>query len=466
MVSSVLQTHLVVESHTAAHLSEILTASFDERGLTDKHITGNTDNAKNIINAWKLMDKTTIGCIGHTLNLAARKALEINSVSQVVGRVKRLVSHFHYSTQSSNLLMAKQALLKLPKRKLIQDVDTRWNSTFDMIQSVLEQQLPISAVLMEGPSKLKDMSLESKQIGLLESLVEVLMPLKEIAIQLSGSSYCTISIIAPTMHQLIHRHYQEDPNDTKFVADVKKAICKDLRSRYQEATVNQFLLISSVCDPRFCGISFIAPERKCQIYNEFKNEMCRLSDGLQPDSAIPPFIDIKKEIIKKENTGDEFPMINESDLVGNLPSTSDQMVNEETSQTPSLPVNNCQDEPLRKKKRAMLDLGDIIGSGTEDPEDETLVVKAGNEFDRYLHHPIDPKMLKDETFVPLKWWKSNDGVDPLVSNVARKYLCVTATSTPSERIFSAAGNILTKKRAMLGHDLLDKLIFLNVNFKK
>ena len=134
---------------------------------------------QDIINAWKLMDKTTIGCIGHTLNLAARKALEINSVSQVVGRVKHLVSHFHYSTQSSNLLTAKQALLKLPKRKLIQDVDTHWNSTFDMIQSVLEQQLPISAVLMEGPSKLKDLSLELRQIGLLESLVEVLMPLKE-----------------------------------------------------------------------------------------------------------------------------------------------------------------------------------------------------------------------------------------------------------------------------------------------
>ena len=245
MVSSVLQTRLVVESHTAAHLSEILTASFVEWGLTDKHITGNTDNAKNIINAWKLMDETTIRCIGHTLNLAARKTLEINSVSQVVGRVKRLVSHFHYSTQSSNLLTAKQALLKLPKRKLIQDVDTRWNW-----------------------------------------------------------------------------HYQEDPNDTKFVADVKKAICKDLRSRYQEADVNQFLLIASVCHPRFRGISFIAPERKCQIYNEFKNEMCRLSDGLQPDSTIPSLIDIKKEIIKKENTGDEFQVINESDLVSNLPCLS------------------------------------------------------------------------------------------------------------------------------------------------
>ena len=89
------------------------------------------------------------------------------------------------------------------------------------------------------------------------------------------------------MHQLIHTHYQEDPNDIEFVADLKKAICKDLRSCYQEADDSQFLLISSVCDPRFRGISFIAPERKCQIYNEFKNEMCRLSDGLQPDSAIP-----------------------------------------------------------------------------------------------------------------------------------------------------------------------------------
>jgi len=36
-----------------------------------------------------------------------------------------------------------------PKHKLIHDVITRWNSTYDMIERVCEQQLPISSVLLQ-----------------------------------------------------------------------------------------------------------------------------------------------------------------------------------------------------------------------------------------------------------------------------------------------------------------------------
>ena len=364
MVSSVLQTRRVIESHTANNLSDILLTSFDEWGLSDKIITANTDNAKNIINAWKIINKVSIGCMGHNLNLAARKALDISSVSQVVGRVKRLVSHFHYSTQSSNMLAAKQALLKLPKRKLVQDVDTRWNSTYDMIQSVLEQQLPISAVLMEGPSKLKDLSLESKHVTLLESLVDILLPLKEVTVQLSGSSYCTISIIAPTMHQLINKNYQDNAADTKFVSELKKAISKDLKSRYQQEDVKQFLLISSVCDPRFRGLSFVSPDERCEIYNAFKDEMCNLKDGglqgLEPEIPSGPLLlEVKQEIVKREDIGDDFDVINDTDLLNNLPSTSGQsnLSDKGTSQTLSLPANNVPEEPPKKRKDPFLTLG-------------------------------------------------------------------------------------------------------------
>ena len=106
-----------------------------------------------------------IGCVAHTINLAAGKALAIYSVRDVVARTKRLVTHFHHSALSSHKLSEKQKLLCLPVRKLIQSVDTRWNSTFDIMTSVLQQQLAICAVLMEN-TKLRDLSLESKDISM------------------------------------------------------------------------------------------------------------------------------------------------------------------------------------------------------------------------------------------------------------------------------------------------------------
>ena len=77
----------------------------------------------NITNAWKLLHRNKVGCIGHTLNLAATKALGVNSAAQVVDRVKRLVSHFHYSPQSLQKLAEKQDLMKVLRCTLIQDME-------------------------------------------------------------------------------------------------------------------------------------------------------------------------------------------------------------------------------------------------------------------------------------------------------------------------------------------------------
>jgi hypothetical protein len=35
----------------------------------------------------------------------------------------------------------------------------------------------------------------------------------------------------------------------------------------------------------------------------------------------------------------------------------------------------------------------------------------------------------------LEWWNVNQAKIPLVANLARRYLCIPATSAPSERVF-------------------------------
>ena len=45
-------------------------------------------------------------------------------------------------------------------------------------------------------------------------------------------------------------------------------------------------------------------------------------------------------------------------------------------------------------------------------------------------------------------------------------LCIPATSTPSERVFSAAGNTVVKKRACLDSETVDELVFLHSSLSK
>ncbi|XP_034553696.1 zinc finger BED domain-containing protein 1-like [Notolabrus celidotus] len=64
---------------------------------------------------------------------------------------------------------------------------------------------------------------------------------------------------------------------------------------------------------------------------------------------------------------------------------------------------------------------------------------------------------------PLVWWRQHEVNFPLVAKLAKKYLCVPATSSPSERVFSASGNIVTCKRSCLKPERVDQLVFLYLN---
>lgn len=49
--------------------------------------------------------------------------------------------------------------------------------------------------------------------------------------------------------------------------------------------------------------------------------------------------------------------------------------------------------------------------------------------------------------------------------LAKRYLAAPATSVPSERVFSTAGDIVNASRSALSTDNVDKLIFLKKNMK-
>ena len=56
--------------------------------------------------------------------------------------------------------------------------------------------------------------------------------------------------------------------------------------------------------------------------------------------------------------------------------------------------------------------------------------KVKQEIDQFLTHPQPD--ISDE---PLIWWKSESVRYPVLTKLARKFLCLCATSVPSERVF-------------------------------
>jgi hypothetical protein len=62
---------------------------------------------------------------------------------------------------------------------------------------------------------------------------------------------------------------------------------------------------------------------------------------------------------------------------------------------------------------------------------------------------------------PLTWWKDNQAHFPIMSEVAQILLCIQATSTPLERIFSLASRVISKLRSSLNPDNASQIVFVN-----
>eukprot|EP00064_Thunnus_orientalis_P022316 superscaffoldBa00007417_g22509 len=77
-----------------------------------------------------------------------------------------------------------------------------------------------------------------------------------------------------------------------------------------------------------------------------------------------------------------------------------------------------------------------------------------------VRHRVLTYFAKEEN--PLHVWKANENRCP---TLAKSYLCIADTSTPSEHLFSAAGIIVSKKKASLSLAHVDMLTFLHCNAK-
>ncbi|XP_036345539.1 uncharacterized protein LOC118754728 [Rhagoletis pomonella] len=77
---------------------------------------------------------------------------------------------------------------------------------------------------------------------------------------------------------------------------------------------------------------------------------------------------------------------------------------------------------------------------------------------RYFESPNSPQDVD-----PLLFWKINSTDSDALKVCARRYLCVPASSTESERMFSKAGYLISDRIANLKEVNVDKILFVNKN---
>lgn len=115
---------------------------------------------------------------------------------------------------------------------------------------------------------------------------------------------------------------------------------------------------------------------------------------------------------------------------------------------------NESTQPKAKKRKEDSAMSFLLG--TECANDSNQAWR-----DKLKLFQIEPQIHHDSD--SFEWWKANESRFPTIAKIARRYLCVTATSVPSERVFSAAGLVINNKRCSLTPENADMLIFLSKN---
>nr|CAI5837647.1 unnamed protein product [Callosobruchus analis] len=197
------------ERHTAQNLASILQEKFVEWKIENKIVCVVSDNASNILSAVRIGGWRSHGCFAHTINHLVQNGLR--SIKPIIDKVKAIVAFFKRSSSALAKLKITQVQMGLPEVKLKQDVPTRWNSTLDMIQRIIQiREAVIATLALESPGL---NTVSNEDWLLLSKLVDILQIFKDIVEEMSAEKTITVSKILIFV-RAIYNHLMIRQSDT------------------------------------------------------------------------------------------------------------------------------------------------------------------------------------------------------------------------------------------------------------
>jgi hypothetical protein len=136
-------------SHTAARMLTKIEQMLARSNISTEHVSAIVmDNAANAKLAGEMAPFDSLPCTPHTLQLTVKRILDDPAIARLLKIVRKIVAAFKHSALKVEELRHEQKQLGLKLLKLIQDVRTRWSSTYLMLDNFLLNRAAIEIVCM------------------------------------------------------------------------------------------------------------------------------------------------------------------------------------------------------------------------------------------------------------------------------------------------------------------------------
>lgn len=235
-------------SHTGENLAEEFTEALTYWNITNERIhVVLRDNARNAVKSMQAAHAQSEGCLAHTLQLAINDGIMKQAdVIKLLATGRSLVGHFKRSSTAAASLDDIQLKINVPMHHLIQDTPTRWNSSFYMLERLIEQRRALTVFADENDTAKLTM-LTSAQWTLAENVCAILGPFERETRSLCRHMAC-ISDVIPTAYIL---QKEIDGLKKPNLLSLRKTLLLAMKTRFADYERSSEYSVATLLDARY-----------------------------------------------------------------------------------------------------------------------------------------------------------------------------------------------------------------------
>nr|XP_047144767.1 zinc finger BED domain-containing protein 4-like [Hydra vulgaris] len=445
------------EMKTAEYLFNTLNEIFSEWSINNKIFALVTDLGANIFSAVNKFDDNVlkIPCAGHRLNLVVNDLLNTRDIK--VKKFKngskryqvkdydgngKLINREITESEVKEIEKINEAFRDVTKEvqetlryetkiKLVQDIAIRWNSQFDMIESILTNKTALDMISIEFQN-IKDYLPTATEFKVLEDLCDLLHPIKELTKFFSGKKYVTVTFLFPTLYSLLNEILESQPIFTELVKTFQKELLRSLKGRFKYIFASDFFLAATFLDFKFRKFEFI------------KNDIYRYECISKAKMFIKTFYEMHLKETEEIDITIETNCLNNT--LNSSNSSADNTIKTFQQLSTSPIANNIT--LVNNKRRKSINLIELVTdkSCCNLIESNDKLEKEINDYSLQYFHSYENS--------DIEFFQANQKLFPVLTQIARIIFSVPATSVPSECLFSSTGLIDTELRNRLAPSLL------------
>lgn len=356
--------------------------------------------------------QNTMKCFVHNIDLIVNEAIKSQRMVQnLLSIARKTCERVHRSAKAKEKLAELQKSYQLPENQLVQDVPSKWKTSYFMLERLVEQKKAIDEMSIE--CSFREL-ISFDQWEVMQSVCSALKPF-EVACREMSNRTATLGQVIPLIH-ILNRKIDMLFDETMGIDNMLMSLKESMVTRMSQ----------TLHDPRYIWATMLDPRYKTSLFTEEEAEQCK-HDLIQ-----------ELELCISTSTETKSPL---SNGYSELPASTNSSA---TNKDNLWALMNDIRQKIKEEER---------------PKSSEVAVME------YLEEDI-----LDQSCDPLDYWNLKKFLWPDLAKVAVRYVGCPPSTVPADTLFSTSDTLfstssvncaLNQSRPLLEN--LEGLLFLKVN---